>query len=97
MLYAQNKIYMTTEDETEETLALVSILEGVSLVHLYERIDLNRSAGCGFARAAKIFATNYLKAFLDNEINESSESYTKAVAMQRAIMAVANDTTNESV
>jgi hypothetical protein len=92
MVFLQNaKIYMTAEDETEETLALVAMLEGITVSQLYESIDLHRSAGCGFARAAKIFATHYLRTFLDNGTAEPHSVYTNAVALQRAMMAVAND------
>ncbi len=80
---------MIAEDETEETLTLVAMLEGISLNRLCENIDLHRSAGCGFARAAKIFATHYLHVFLDSE--SASHPYSNALALQKAMSAVAND------
>ena len=46
---------------------MVAILEGIPLIQLYESIDLHRNANCGFARAAKTFAVNYLLAFFENE------------------------------
>ncbi len=92
MIYPQNdKFYMTADDETEETLILVSMLEGMCMAGLYETIDRHRSAGCGFARAARIFAASYIKAFMDQHPENTREVNGTLAILQRAILAVAND------
>ncbi len=85
------KIYMLSEDDTEEALSMIAMLEGKSVSELCRLIDTERKASCGFARAARVFTIAYVTSYLAQPAGHAGLKDSSADRFRRAAEAVAND------